>query len=61
VRGFYLTNADVKQTAAMIRAIVKTRDLYIDEKLNLLVMRDTRTRSGWPSSSWRPRTSASRR
>jgi general secretion pathway protein D len=41
VRGFYLTNADVKQTAAMIRAIVKTRDLYIDEKLNLLVMRDT--------------------
>jgi general secretion pathway protein D len=41
VRGFYLTNADVKQTAAMIRAIVKTRDLYIDEKLNLLVLRDT--------------------
>ena len=41
VRGFYLTNADVKQTAAMIRAIIKTRDLYIDEKLNLLVMRDT--------------------
>jgi general secretion pathway protein D len=41
VRGFYLTNADVKQTAALIRALVKTRDLYIDEKLNLLVMRDT--------------------
>ena len=41
VRGFYLTNADVKQTAALIRALVKTRDIFIDEKLNLLVMRDT--------------------
>ena len=26
---------------AMIRAVVKTRDVYIDEKLNTLVMRDT--------------------
>src|SRR5215470_12572165 len=41
VRSFYLANADVKQTAAMIRALVKTRDLFIDEKLNLLVMKDT--------------------
>jgi general secretion pathway protein D len=41
VRSFYLTNADVKNTATMVRQLVKTRDLYIDEKLNLLVMRDT--------------------
>ena len=41
VRSFYLANADVKATANMIRSIVKTRDLFIDEKLNLLVMRDT--------------------
>jgi general secretion pathway protein D len=41
VRSFYLGNADVKQTLSMIRAVVKTRDVYIDEKLNLLVMRDT--------------------
>ena len=40
-RSFYLANADVKQTAAMIRSLVKTRDLFIDEKLNLLVMKDT--------------------
>jgi general secretion pathway protein D len=40
-RTFYLANADVKQTAAMIRSLVKTRDLFIDEKLNLLVMKDT--------------------
>ncbi len=41
VRSFYLANADVKQTANMIRQVVKTRDLFIDEKLNLLVIRDT--------------------
>ena len=41
VRSFYLANADVKSTANMVRQLVKTRDLYIDEKLNLLVMRDT--------------------
>jgi general secretion pathway protein D len=41
MRSFYLANADAKQTAAMIRALVKTRDLYIDEKLNLVVMKDT--------------------
>ncbi len=40
-RSFYLANADAKQAAAMIRALVKTRDLYIDEKLNLVVMKDT--------------------
>jgi general secretion pathway protein D len=41
VKSFYLANADVKQTANMIRALVKTRDLYIDEKLNMLVIKDT--------------------
>ena len=40
-RSFYLANADPKQTAAMIRALVKTRDLFVDEKLNLIIMRDT--------------------
>jgi len=41
VKSFYLANADVKQTANMVRNLVKTRDLYVDEKLNLLVIRDT--------------------
>ncbi len=51
VRSFYLSNADVKQTAAMIRALVKTRDLFIDEKLNLVVMKDTpeAVRLPWPT------------
>jgi general secretion pathway protein D len=41
VKSYYLGNADAKQTANMVRSLVKTRDLYVDEKLNLLVMRDT--------------------
>jgi general secretion pathway protein D len=41
VKGFYISNADVKQTANMIRTLVKTRDIFIDEKINLLVLKDT--------------------
>ena len=41
VRSFYLDSADAKQTANMVRSLVKTRDLFVDEKLNLLVIRDT--------------------
>jgi general secretion pathway protein D len=40
-RSFYLANTDVKQAQLLLKSIVKTRDLFIDEKLNLLVMRDT--------------------
>lgn len=41
VKSFYLGNADAKTTMAMLRTLVKARDLYVDERLNLLVMRDT--------------------
>ena len=41
IRSFYLANADVKVTANMVRTLIKTRDIFIDEKLNLLVLRDT--------------------
>jgi general secretion pathway protein D len=41
VKSFYLGNADAKSTLALLRSVVKTRDIYVDERLNLLVMRDT--------------------
>ena len=41
VRSFYLANADAKQTLNLIKTMVKTRDVFIDDKLNLLIMRDT--------------------
>ena len=40
-RSFYLANTDVKQAQAMIRTLVKTRDIFVDEKLNLVIIKDT--------------------
>jgi general secretion pathway protein D len=40
-KTFYLANTDAKVAANLIRTLVKTKDLHIDEKLNLIVMRDT--------------------
>ena len=40
-RSIYLTNADVKQAQTLVRSIAKTRDMFIDERLGLLVIRDT--------------------
>jgi general secretion pathway protein D len=41
VKTFYLSNADVKQTMNMVKTLLKTRDVFIDEKLNMLTMKDT--------------------
>ena len=41
MKTFYLENADVKTTLNLVRTMLKTKDVFIDEKLNLLVMRDT--------------------
>jgi len=40
-RSFYLVNADPKQAQALIRTVAKTRDVFIDERLNMLVVRET--------------------
>lgn len=40
-RSFYLNSADVKQAQTLVRTIAKTRDMFVDERLNLLVVRDT--------------------
>jgi general secretion pathway protein D len=40
-RSFYLANADAKQALSLVRTMVKTKDIFIDDKLNLLVMKDT--------------------
>lgn len=41
VRSFYLSNADVNKTAAMIKGITKAKDVFVDERLNLIVLRDS--------------------
>jgi len=40
-RTFYLTNADPKQAQALVRTVAKSRDVFVDERLNMLVVRDT--------------------
>jgi len=41
IKAFYLTNADPKSIAAMLRTILKAKDVVADDKQNMLVMRDT--------------------
>lgn len=41
VRTFYLTNADVKAVSNTLKTILKTRDLVVDERLGIIIMRDT--------------------
>lgn len=41
VKTFYLTNADVKAVMNSIKTIVKTKDIVLDERLGVIIMRDT--------------------
>jgi len=40
-RTFYLVNADPKQAQSLVRTVAKSRDIYVDDRLNMLVVRDT--------------------
>ena len=39
VKTFYLANSDSKQVVNMVRTILKIKDVFVDERLNLLVIR----------------------
>jgi general secretion pathway protein D len=41
IRSFHLTNADPKQVLTMVKTLLKTKDIFINEKTNSIVMRDT--------------------
>ena len=41
IRSFHLTNADPKQMMAMLKTVLKTRDIFLNEKINSIVIRDT--------------------
>jgi len=41
VKGFYLTYADVRQTENLLKTVLKPKDMFVDEKMNLIVLRDT--------------------
>jgi general secretion pathway protein D len=41
VRSFLLANSEAKQAATMLRTIAKIRDIHFDDKLNMLIVKDT--------------------
>ena len=41
VRTFYLANSDAKTVATTLKTILKSKDVVVDEKLNLLMIRDS--------------------
>jgi general secretion pathway protein D len=41
VRIFYITNANARVVADNIKTVLKTRDMVVDDRLNMIVMRDT--------------------
>lgn len=41
VRSFYLSNGDAAKVATTLRTIAKARDVVVDERLNLLIVRDS--------------------
>jgi general secretion pathway protein D len=41
IKSFFLTNADAKTVANTLKTILKTRDVVVDEKLNMLIVRDS--------------------
>ena len=41
IKAFYLNNAEARQTESLLKSLLKAKDVYVDERLNLLVVRDT--------------------
>ena len=41
VKTFYLSNVDPKKVEELIKTVIKTKDIFVDDKLNILVMRDS--------------------
>lgn len=41
VRNFFLANAEAKQVMAMLKTVLKLKNVFADDKLNLLIVRDT--------------------
>ena len=41
IRSFYFTNTSAKQVSTLLKTMLKTKDIFVDERLNMLIMRDT--------------------
>jgi general secretion pathway protein D len=43
VRSFYLSHLDAKRAMNLVKTVLRSKDIYVDEKLNTLVMKDTKS------------------
>lgn len=41
IKSFYLTNAEAKTVAATLKTLLKSQDVVVDEKLNMLLIKDS--------------------
>jgi general secretion pathway protein D len=41
VRAFYLANVEAKQAANLLKTVLKIKDVFVDDKYNMLVLRET--------------------
>lgn len=40
VRAFYLANAEAKTTANLLKSVLRVKEIFVDEKMNMLVLRE---------------------
>jgi general secretion pathway protein D len=40
VKAYYVANADVKQTATMLKTVLKIKEPYVDEKTSMIILRE---------------------
>ena len=48
-----LTNADPKKAQELLKTVLNSKTLFVDDKASLLVMRDTPERCAWRKNSSR--------
>lgn len=40
VKAFYLANVDAKQAASMLKTVLKVKEVFVDDKYNMLILRE---------------------
>jgi len=40
VKAFYLSSSEAKQTASLLKTVLKLKDVFVDDKLNMLILRE---------------------
>ena len=41
IKVFYLSNADVKTTSALLKSMLRIKDAFVDERVNMIVLRES--------------------